>query len=957
LSATDPPEVAVPMGPPGAAGRLDQPPVEEATAPGATGAPFSLPPEARYCWGVAKIGLQVAGALAYAHKRGIHHRDIKLSNLLLDEQGTVWVADFGLAKLEDSEDLTETGGVVGTLRFLPPERFEGWSDQRSDVYGLGVTLYELLTLRPAFPGRTRTEIIQQVLHRTLKPPRRHDRRIPQDLESIVLKAMAREPAQRYGSADAMAEDLGRFLEGRPLRWARRAGSLERAWRWSRRNPVVAGLLTAVAAILILSAAGATHSNWRLFALLRQLEQAQGETREQLRGSLLAQAQALRGNDGQPGRRAQALEALTRAARIRLGPDVRDEAIASLAWVDLGPVRTWDVHRPAGMDLALTVDPPLERYTTVDGEGNTLVRTVADDRVLAIFLGPFPRTRRSWHEFSPDGRYLAVLSREATLQRDQRIAVWDLARDVPALRLEAGRGIAFFPDSRSVATVLPEGAIGVFDLPGGHEVRRIGRDFTARLCPGGLDPDGRRLVLCGPSDRRALVLLELATGAILETIEVPAKPVAEAIAWSGDGRRLAVGAEDGTVRIWDLDRHGWAATLKGHLSEPERVAFSPDGWLLASGGWDYHTHIWEVAGGRELVRVPGMFRRFRRDGRQLVCQNGDRLGLWELGGDRECRVLPDAATRVDFSPDGRLLASLGRDAVVLWEVATGREVARLTAETAFDDGNGTVEFQPRGESLVSFGRGGLFRHPIRAILGGGPGAWQVGPPEALAGPTPGRWQWACWSGDGRRLAFADHPRGRVVVLGSDRPSERIVREDLPGVVTVALSPDGRWAAAGFEQGAAVRAWEVDAAEVPRLLPAETSSTTHHVAFSPDGAWLVVGGPSEYRFWEVGSWRVGPILRRQEVDEHAGTLAFSQDGRWLAVAISPRDVGLIDPATGRLRARLPAPDSGLISGLAFRPDGRLLAVAAGAYGLQIWDLHLIRQGLAPMGLDRDVWPDQP
>ena len=213
---------------------------------------------------------------------------------------------------------------------MAPERFDGRSDRRSDVYGLGVTLYELLTLRPAFPA---TDAARSSSSRSCtggrRRPRHHDRRIPRDLETIVLKAMAKEPADRYATADAMAEDLGRFLERRPLRWARRVGPLERAWRWCRRNPVVAGLLTAVAALLVASAAGATHSNWRLSTVLRQLRLAQDETREQLRGSLLAQARALRRSD-QPGHRQDALDALARAAGIRPGADLRDEAIACLA---------------------------------------------------------------------------------------------------------------------------------------------------------------------------------------------------------------------------------------------------------------------------------------------------------------------------------------------------------------------------------------------------------------------------------------------------------------------------------------------------------------------------------------------------------------------------------------------------------------------------------------------------
>jgi tetratricopeptide (TPR) repeat protein len=204
--------------------------------------------ERQYYRQVARIGLQVAEALGYAHGQGILHRDIKPSNLLVDTQGTVWITDFGLAKAEGSEGPTRTGDIVGTLRYMGPERFEGRSDPRSEVYALGATLYELLTLEPVFGEANRPKLIEKILHDPPAPPRKLDRHIPRDLETIVLKALAKEPHQRYSDAEAMAEDLRRFVEDRPIR-ARRVGPAEQLWRWSQRNPVVATLAGAVALLL------------------------------------------------------------------------------------------------------------------------------------------------------------------------------------------------------------------------------------------------------------------------------------------------------------------------------------------------------------------------------------------------------------------------------------------------------------------------------------------------------------------------------------------------------------------------------------------------------------------------------------------------------------------------------------------------------------------------------------
>ncbi len=201
---------------------------------------------------VAGIGVRVAQALHYAHGKGVLHRDVKPANLLLDDRGEVWVVDFGLAKLANYRGLTATGHIVGTLQYMAPECLHGAADARSDVYGLGATLYELLTLAAPFEGDSPAQIMKQIADTTPTAPRRIDSHIPRDLETIVLKAMAREPGRRYASARLFAEDLQAFLDDRPIR-ARRETLPERAWRWSRHHPAVAALSCCTIAALLLAA--------------------------------------------------------------------------------------------------------------------------------------------------------------------------------------------------------------------------------------------------------------------------------------------------------------------------------------------------------------------------------------------------------------------------------------------------------------------------------------------------------------------------------------------------------------------------------------------------------------------------------------------------------------------------------------------------------------------------------
>lgn len=241
-------------------------------------APGRPPSGAKYWRGVAGVGRQVADALAYAHAQGISHRDIKPANLLIDEHGVVMVTDFGLAKvLDPPENLTKSGAITGTLRYMAPEQLQGRTDARSDLYSLGLTLYELITLQPAFADSGRNVFVRRITEGDAPRLRHLNPDVPRDLETIILKATAHNPGHRYPSAAAMADDLQRFMEDRPV-LARRTSSIERGWRWCRRNPAVATLTGAtallVALLAVVSSAGYIRTTRALKGEAQQRQEAE-----------------------------------------------------------------------------------------------------------------------------------------------------------------------------------------------------------------------------------------------------------------------------------------------------------------------------------------------------------------------------------------------------------------------------------------------------------------------------------------------------------------------------------------------------------------------------------------------------------------------------------------------------------------------------------------------------------
>ncbi len=230
-------------------------------------------PEKQYFERIAKLGVQAADGLAYAHSQGVLHRDVKPSNLLLDANGVLWIADFGLAKSEDGDNFTASGDLVGTVRYMAPERFQGTADPRSDIYSLGATLYELFTLQPAFGSPDRAQLIHQVLSSDPIRPRQLNPHIPRDLETIVLTALAKDPERRYQSSHDLAADLRRFLEDEPI-LARRLSYTELSLRWCRRNRpqvIAAGIVVCTLSV------GITGTTFGLLEAQRHERNARAET--------------------------------------------------------------------------------------------------------------------------------------------------------------------------------------------------------------------------------------------------------------------------------------------------------------------------------------------------------------------------------------------------------------------------------------------------------------------------------------------------------------------------------------------------------------------------------------------------------------------------------------------------------------------------------------------------------
>ncbi len=866
-------------------------PLSSAVLPGGTQLSVAEMSHRVFHRSVAHVGRQAASALAHAHARGVIHRDVKPSNLLLDTDGVVWVADFGLAKAEE-DGLTQTGDVLVTIRYMSPERFSGQADPRSDVYALGLTLYELLVLRPAFDSPNRLALIDLVKNIDPQRPRSIDPRIPLDLETIVQKAVEKDPKARYLSADAMSEDLRRFLADEPIQ-ARQVSTAERYWRWARRNPMVATLGGVVTALLVAVTVGS------MLAAAYFKESARRETN-------LAAREQLANQQSQRDRK-DAIEARRQAIQER---DRSRRQSADLA-LDKGIALAEEGHADRGLLWML------EALKTAPDDAEGFRKLVRWN--LGAWLGQVHKVLRIIDiggrcdacAFSPDGSSFAT---------------------------------GFSPRDRSLAR-----PIDLWDTASGRKLSSL----TGAFAPFAFRPDGKVLVAQG--DERRMVAVDLATGRVLWTTPPLPGAYGTAVDFVPDASSIFASRYDTPDSAWWLVRlDAVTGQPRGEpLRGAGCMTVDPEGRTVALGRFENgkaYGDVHDLPSFRRAAswRVGGLgiqWLRFGPDSRSLYASvhkggvlfdlNSHIGQIWEPGTGRPTSPLMRSTWFASYTPSADSLVTLTDDLWLVRDAASGR--VRGSGSSA--DSEAAPASHPDGRTVLSASRDGTVRF------------WQISAdaePVSSGGtetqdsmtsilPQGQMRDLRIYQGslltDGRvAVSPASGAAGRELIRLSDPATGRPIGRPAShyagwAVRSFALSPDARYFATGSNPPQAtgeLRLWDVGTGRL-RFPPVPVTNYVAALAFQPDGKILVAGDYSGLvRFWDTSTGKeIGQPLPQGEI---VMSLAFSPDGKMLAVGLANDHTGKAGVRLWDMRTRRSIgdllPHARRVGSVEFRPDGAVL-----------------------------------